>query len=70
MLRRTDDLVALGRVLVDAGEVLAAGGRNAEARARLEEAVRLLEQKENLVGAEHAARLLERLPAGATVGGR
>jgi DNA-binding SARP family transcriptional activator len=62
VLRRTDDLVALARVLVDRAEVLAAD-RQDDARASLEEALGLLERKENVVGARQVAALLERVAA-------
>src|SRR5262245_66110157 len=62
VLRRTDDLVALARVLVDRAEVLAAD-RPDDARASLREALELLERKENVVGARQVAALLQHVAA-------
>jgi predicted ATPase/DNA-binding SARP family transcriptional activator len=63
LLRRTEDLVALARALVDLAEVQAIAERQSEARGSLDEAVRLLERKENVVGARRARLLLESLTA-------
>jgi DNA-binding SARP family transcriptional activator/predicted ATPase len=64
LLRETDDLVALARVLTDLAEVQAADHRVSEARASLEEAAELLERKENPVGAKRAREALDGLAAG------
>jgi tetratricopeptide (TPR) repeat protein len=61
LLRQTDALVSLARAVVDLAEAYAIGDRPAQARAHLEEAVRLLEQKENAVGVRQARRRLETL---------
>ena len=54
-LRRTDGLVTIARALVDLAEVLALDGRPDEARAAVDEAVRIFERKGNIVGARQAA---------------
>ena len=58
-LNRTDGLVTIARALVDLAEVLALDGRPDEARAALDEAVRLFERKGNIVGARQAAARLD-----------
>jgi ATP/maltotriose-dependent transcriptional regulator MalT len=64
LLRETDDLVALARVLTDLAEVQAVDHLVTEARASLEEAAELLERKENAVGAKRAREALDGLAAG------
>jgi ATP/maltotriose-dependent transcriptional regulator MalT len=59
LLRETDDPVAGARVRADEAEVVALGDRDADARASLAEAARLLERKGNAAG----VRLLERVAA-------
>ncbi len=66
LLRQTDALVTLARALVDLADVLSVGDRPADARVALEEAVHLLERKENVVGAREARLRLEALAGAAT----
>ena len=69
LLRVTDALVRQADALVDEAEVLGLLGRGAEARERLQEAIRLFERKGNFVAAEQARSALGLLPATAAATG-
>ena len=61
LARRTDATNLHARVLLDLAEVLRLGGRSEEAAAAVETAIRLLDRKENEVGARRARALLAEL---------
>jgi hypothetical protein len=61
----TDDLNALGDVLLNLGRVLSLAGKGAEAMSAVEESLRLFDEKGNVVAAQRARALLDTLQAGA-----
>jgi hypothetical protein len=60
---KTDFLDARGDTLLDLAEVLRRAGRSAETPPLVEEALRLYERKQHLVGIERARRLLAEVAA-------
>jgi class 3 adenylate cyclase/predicted negative regulator of RcsB-dependent stress response len=63
LMAETDELDRQGDVLLDLAEVLRLGGREAEAAHLVSDALKLYEQKENLVSAERARALQAELGA-------
>ena len=61
LTRATDDLNLQGSALLALADVLAAGGRDVDARAAADEALELYERKGNIVSAEAARRLVAEL---------
>jgi len=68
LLRHTDALVTRARALVDQAEVLELAGDHGEARARLSEAIALLDSKDSVVGVRQAEQRLEALSSTPPVG--
>jgi hypothetical protein len=70
LIEKTDWLNARAGVETDLAEVLLLAGREAEAIPRLQQALRLFEQKENKVGAARVRARLRRFQETPFEGGR